>query len=192
LDLRVHDFLADVPLRDVWVVHLPGGCEDRNILDVRDLPAERSNQGANLLPGALVAVRLGVGWVLRWDTERAADSKNSYAHRLTPADQEHCLGECPGNRSGEFGFRLLYTFHHEITYEVQNRTAHAFVTMAMVPATDGYNLFFGIYVKRTNWFTPVYMATIDPFRRLVMYPTALRSIERRWRARWGPQRTTSS
>jgi hypothetical protein len=91
----------------------------------------------------------------------------------------------PGNRSGEFGFRLLYTFHRGITYEVQNRTAHAFVNMAMVPATDGYDLFFAIYVKRANWFTPVYMVTIDPFRRLVMYPNALRSIERRWRARWG-------
>ena len=188
LDLRVHDFLADVPLRDVWTVHLPGGGDGRNILDVRELPAGSPNQGAIiLLPAALVAVRLGVGWVLRWDTERAADSRSSYAHRLTPADRERCLGECPGNRAGEFGFRLLYTFHREMIYEVQNRTAHAFVTMAMVPATDGYKLFVAIYVKRTNWFTPVYMATIDPFRRLVMYPNALRSIERRWRAKWSPQ-----
>ena len=185
LDLRAHSLLDDVPLRDVWAIDLPGGGESRTLLDLRELPQGDPSPLASLLPGALAAVRLAVGWVLRWDGETSADASTSYAYRLTAADRALCLRRCPGDRTGPFGFRLLFDSHLEVIQEVQNRTVHAFVVMAMAPGSDGYRLFVAIYVKRTDWFTPVYMATIDPFRRLIVYPAVLRRYQSRWRAKWG-------
>lgn len=184
LDLRAHSFLDDVPLHDVWVIDLPGGGEGRGIRDLLTLPAGTPDRLSVLVPGALIWIRIGVGRVLGWETERAADPATSYARRLTPADRARCPGQCESDPSGPFGIRVLYTFDREMIQEVQNRTVHAFLAWAVTPTPDGSRLFVGIYVKRTSWFTPVYMATVDPFRRLVVYP-GLRTLQRRWQARWG-------
>jgi hypothetical protein len=37
-----------------------------------------------------------------------------------------------------------------------------------------------VYVKPVSRFTPLYMALIDPFRRLVVYPALGRHAQRRW------------
>jgi Protein of unknown function (DUF2867) len=36
------------------------------------------------------------------------------------------------------------------------------------------------YVRCVGRFTPVYMALIDPFRKLVVYPSLLRSVRATW------------
>jgi hypothetical protein len=36
------------------------------------------------------------------------------------------------------------------------------------------------YVRRVGRWTPVYMALIDPFRRLLVYPSLLRSVRATW------------
>jgi len=40
-------------------------------------------------------------------------------------------------------------------------------------------------VKPNGLFGELYMAAIKPFRHLIVYPPAIREIERRWRARTG-------
>jgi hypothetical protein len=185
LDLRAHTLATDMPLHDVLVIDLPGGGEGRKLSDLADLPAARADPLRAVVPLVLTAIRLGVGWVLGWETEAAGDPASSYANRLTAADRARCVGTCDGARSGPFGMRTLYTFDREVTREVQNRTVHALLTMALAQADGGYRLFVGVYVKRTNWFTPVYMATVDPFRRLVVYPIGFRALQRRWQAKWG-------
>ena len=42
------------------------------------------------------------------------------------------------------------------------------------------NLYVGVYVRDASRFVPVYMAAIDPFRKLVVYPSLLRSVRTRW------------
>ena len=61
---------------------------------------------------------------------------------------------------------------------------HAFAAEALVPSADGYTLYWAFYIKRTSWFTPFYMAAIDPFRRIFVYPNAVRTVEAAWAARW--------
>jgi hypothetical protein len=77
----------------------------------------------------------------------------------------------------------VYTFEREALGEVINRTVHAFLLFALEPAAGGYTLYWGIYVKPVNRFTPVYMALIDPFRRQLIYPALVRRFETAWRER---------
>jgi hypothetical protein len=45
--LRVHDFLQDVPLEDVWAIPLHGGGPGRTIQDLRPLFSIAELQAAN-------------------------------------------------------------------------------------------------------------------------------------------------
>lgn len=185
LDLRAHSLMADVPLHDVWVIDLQGGGEGRSISDLAALPPGSPGPLENFLAGILVMSRLGVGRVFGWDTASAADPARSYITRLTAADRERCCGACEGERSGPFGIRTVYAFDREVMREVQNRTVHALLTMALVPADRGYRLYIGVYVRPTSWFTSFYMASIDAFRRLIVYPIGFRVMQHRWQSRWG-------
>ncbi len=66
-----------------------------------------------------------------------------------------------------------------------NATVHAFSLMAMEPAMDGYTVYWAIYVKKTNWLTPIYMTLIDPFRRHIVYPAITKKLERAWTSAYG-------
>jgi hypothetical protein len=49
---------------------------------------------------------------------------------------------------------------------------------------DGTNLLqMAVLVKPNGLFGTAYMAAIRPFRHLIVYPPAMRQIEREWRAR---------
>jgi hypothetical protein len=37
-----------------------------------------------------------------------------------------------------------------------------------------------VYVKKLNWFTPVYMALISPLLKWVIYPAMMKGVRRRW------------
>ncbi|HZW95097.1 MAG TPA: hypothetical protein VFF64_19265 [Candidatus Eremiobacteraceae bacterium] len=39
---------------------------------------------------------------------------------------------------------------------------------------------FAVYVYSVGRFTPIYMALINPFRKLVVYPSLLRSVGGTW------------
>ena len=60
--------------------------------------------------------------------------------------------------------------------EVINRTAHAAALSALVETENAYRFYFGVYVRSVSRFTPIYMALIDPFRKLIVYPSLLRGI----------------
>jgi len=64
--------------------------------------------------------------------------------------------------------------------EARNATVHAFIAAALRPRTDGYTLYAAIYVKPVGRITPLYMALIDPFRRLIVYPSLIRRIQAAW------------
>ena len=51
--------------------------------------------------------------------------------------------------------------------------------------TNGYRFYFGVYVRSVSRFTPIYMALIDPFRKLVVYPSLLRTILAKWNKTFG-------
>jgi hypothetical protein len=52
--------------------------------------------------------------------------------------------------------------------------------MATEQTANGYALWFAVYVKKLNWFTPIYMALITPMLTWIIYPAMLKGVKRRW------------
>jgi len=181
LPLRVHDFLAGVPLHDVWVVELPrmrsGITLDEFLRAAGALPFTPSP-----VVRALLTIRLVVGRCLGWDRERDATMRETFATRLTPADRSKSLAPV-GMREGLF--RIVYRFENEQLLELINRTAHAAALSALVETANAYRFYFGVYVRSVSRVTPVYMALVDPFRKLIVYPSLLRSVRTTWSQTFG-------
>jgi hypothetical protein len=176
LSLRVHDLLDGVPLHDVWAVDLPW-TRPGITLDEFQRMAHVRLCTLSVVIRALLSVRFFIGRLLGWDREPAATTWESFATRLTTADRSKSLAPA-GTREGLF--RVVYRFDNEQLLELINRTAHAAALSALVESAHAYRFYFGVYVRNVSAFTPIYMALIDPFRKLVVYPSLLRSIRARW------------
>jgi hypothetical protein len=181
LPLRVHAFLAGVPLHDVWAVDLPrtrpGITLDEFLRTGGARPCRLS-----LVVRALLSIRLFIGRLLGWDHQPAPTTSESFAKRLTTADHAKSLAVA-GTREGLF--RVVYRFENEQLLEVINRTAHAAALSALVEMANTYRFYFGVYVCKVSRFTPIYMALIDPFRKLIVYPSLLRSVRASWNEAFG-------
>ncbi len=179
--LRVHDFLNGVPLHDAWAVDLPRA---RSGITLHEFL--QSARARILTPSpvvrALLNVRFAAGRVFGWDREPDATAWESFATRLTPADRLKSLVPA-GTPEGLF--RVVYRFENEQFVEIVNRTAHAAALSALVETANAYRFYFGVYVRNVSRFTPVYMALIDPFRKLIVYPSLLRSVRVNWNRTFG-------
>src|SRR5882762_7809461 len=191
LPLRVHTFLAGVPLHDIWSVDLPrwraGVTLDEFLRAANDCTLDTcgcSNSSALFTPSPLVRmllnIRFFVGRIFGWDNEPATIA--TFATRLTDADRSRSL-IAPGTRDGFF--RAVYRFENEQLLELINRTAHAAALSALVETQAAYRFYFGVYVRNVGRFTPVYMALVDPFRKLIVYPSLLRSVRASWNQAFG-------
>ena len=181
LPLRVHNFLAGVPLHDVWAIDLP---RPRSGITLDEFLRTASSRPCRLSPQAraLLNLRLFVGRVLSWDREPAAAARESFTTRMTSGDRSKSLVPA-GTREGLF--RVVYRFENEQLLELINRTAHAAALSTLVEMTSAYRFYFGVYVRNVSRFTPVYMSLIDPFRKLVVYPSLLRSVRVTWNQNFG-------
>jgi len=174
--LRVHDFLAGVPLHDVWAVDLPrprsGITLDEFLRAARERPFRPSP-----VVRALLGIRFFVGRFLGWDREPDASARETFATRLTTVDRSksRALAGAPAGL-----FRYVYRFENEQLLEVINRTVHGAALTALVETTNAYRFYFGVYVRSVGRLTPVYMALIDPFRKAIIYPSLLRSVRATW------------
>jgi len=181
LPLRAHDFLAGVPLHDVWVVDLPRA-RSGITLDEFLRTASACLLTRSPVVRALLNTRLFFGRLLRWDSEPAATAWETFTTRMTAADRSRSLataGACEGR------FRVVYRFENEQLVELINRTAHAAALSALVETANAYRFYFAVYVRSVSRFTPIYMALIDPFRKLIVYPLLLRSVRARWNQAFG-------
>jgi hypothetical protein len=181
LPLRVHDFLAGVPLHDVWVVDLPRA-RSGITLDEFLRTGSACPFTAPPLVRALLNIRLFVGRLVGWDREPAATAWETFATRMTTADRSRSLASA-GTREGLF--RVVYRFENEQLLELINCTAHAAALSALVETANAYHFYFGVYVRSVSRFTPIYMALIDPFRKLVVYPSLLRTVRAKWNKTFG-------
>ena len=177
LDLRCHALLRDVPLHDVWAIPLGGGGPGRSVGDARAILFGNRRPHTNVAVRGLFALRWALGRAFGWDDERHDAPALSYVHRLAEPDRSRSRVP-PGTREGPF--RVVYVFADEALSELRNATVHGFLALALTPRVTGYTLYLAIYVKPVSRFSALYMALIDPFRRLVVYPALARSVQRRW------------
>ncbi|PYL56466.1 MAG: hypothetical protein DMF31_12475, partial [Verrucomicrobia bacterium] len=104
LPLRVHSFLAGVPLHDVWFVDLPRW---RAGVTLDDFLRTASNClfAPSLLVRTLLDIRFFVGRFFDWDRQSVATAAKSFATRLTDTDHSKSL-TAAGTRDGFFPRRL--------------------------------------------------------------------------------------
>ena len=193
LPLRVHTFLAGVPLHDAWFIDLPrwragvtldeflrttGTCK----LDTCGCSKSSSLFAPSPIVRMLLDIRFFVGRLFGWDHEPAPRAWKTFATRLTDTDRSRSLAAA-GTREGFF--RVVYRFENEQLVELINRTAHAAALSALVERTTAYQFYLAVYVRSVSRFTPLYMAVIDPFRKLIVYPSLLRSVRARWNQAFG-------
>jgi len=179
--LRVHALLADVPLEDAWAIPLSGGGAGRTVRDLRAVVVA-GREAAPAMVRGLFRLRGRIGALFGWDHQRPTWSTESYADHLSPADRARSL-VAPGTPDGSF--RILYQFEDEQLSELRNATVHAFASLSIRRAPDGYVAYLGVFVRPVHRFTGLYMKAIAPFRRLVVYPAVIRKMQRAWAERYG-------
>jgi len=179
---RIHELTPDFRLEDVWALPTPGGSDEFSEL-VRQFAM---GDPARQLPGiarTLWNLRFKVGEMLGWDDSKTGVGSSvhrSLRERL-PAD----LREGPsGPVFDRLPFTSLYLLPNEFAAEIANATMHGVLHLGWVPDDlGGYRGQMAVLVKPGGVLGSAYMAAIKPFRYLVVYPAAMRQIERTWRSR---------
>ncbi len=180
---RIHDLAGDFEVEDVWGLPTPGGPDDFHLL-VEGATSLDPMQGSRGFAAALWAIRWKVGGLLGLDDEDSGlGSRVPTLRDRLPAD----LRDGPSGPDFEsLPFRPLYLLDDEFAAEIANRTMHGVMHLSWVPdPAGGYRGQMAVLVKRNGLFGAAYMAAIRPFRHFVVYPAAMRRIERDWQARAG-------
>jgi hypothetical protein len=147
-----------------------------------------SDKGSDFGPvtKALFWLRSLIGSILRWDDAKELADSLTYLPRLSESDRARSI-TTPGKVEGIS--RVLYCFENEFLGEIINRTVHCFWLMASERTENGYALYFAVYVKKLNWFTPVYMALIAPTLKWIIYPSIMKGVRQRWEEAFGNPKT---
>lgn len=174
---RIHEIAPDFKVEDVWALPTPGGPDDfpRLVKGITSFDPAASSPVVR----ALFAVRFKLGALLGWDRpEGGLGTRVSALRNRLPADLR-ALGSAP--ESGGLPFSPLYSTKDEWAAEIANETVHGVIHLGWVEEDGGrYRGQMAILVKPNGRLGKAYMTAITPFRHLIVYPTMLRTIERRW------------
>lgn len=177
---RIHELTPDFRLEDVWALPTPGGRDDFPLL-VERLAASDPAESGSVVARALWAIRWKLGELLGWDDpDQGVDSRVTSLSDRLPDD----LRAAPtGPAFAAVPFSSLYLLEDEWAAEIANHTIHGVMHLGWVE--DGPSTYRGqmaVLVKPNGLVGNAYMAAIRPFRHLVVYPPAMRQIERVWAA----------
>ncbi len=144
---------------------------------VQGIAASDPSQGP-WLARALWTIRWKVGELLGWDeAETGLGERVPTLRQRLPGD----LLDSPGPEFEALPFTSLYLIEDEFAAEIANRTVHGVMHLSWVAdETGGYRGQMAVYVKPNGLLGTTYMAAIKPFRHLIVYPAAMRQIERGW------------
>lgn len=179
MPFRVHSFLTGVPLRTLECIELPGGRKRMTLKEINKVVGFGGDGEIKVNPitQILFWLRGLIGRILHWEKASNLIDSHSYIAKLSEKDRadSEVLAGTPAGIS-----RILYQFDREMLAEVINRTVHCFWMMASEPSENGYVLWFAMYVKKINWFTPVYMAMVSPLLKWVIYPSMMKGVKQQW------------
>jgi hypothetical protein len=176
---RIHEMTGDFRLEDVWELPARGGPDDFPRL-VRMIASQDPSRSSSSAVRTLFAIRWKLGELFGWDEpDPAAGSEAPTLRDRLPAD----LRDAPAPDFEALPFTSLYMVEDEFAAEVANRTMHGVMHIGRIPLkTGGFRAQMAVLVKPNGRFGSAYMATIRPFRHLIVYPAIMRESERQWRA----------
>lgn len=179
LPLRAHRLLAGIPLRTLYRVELPGGREAMTIKEISKIAGFGGEVAMEVGPvtKALFDLRGWIGRLFHWDDASRLIEATTYLPKLTAEDRAR--SSIPPGQPVGISY-ILYQFEQEMLGEIINRTVHCFWLLAAERTASGYVLWLAVYVRKLNWFTPIYMALITPVVKGIIYPAMLRSVRQRW------------
>jgi hypothetical protein len=177
---RIHEVAPDFELVDVWALPTPGGPQDFPRLVGLALSLDPSKSPSRAVR-ALFEIRWRIGGLLGWDSREAGlGSRVASLRERLPADLREATSVPP---PPELPFTPLYLTEDEFAAEIANRTVHGVLHLGWVPnGTGGWRGQMAVLVKRNGFLGSAYLAAIEPFRRLVVYPKLMNEIERKWQA----------
>jgi hypothetical protein len=175
---RIHELVGDFRLLDVWALPTPGGPDDFPRL-VEIVSSSDTMDSESRPARALWAIRWKLGEIFGWDEVEEADLPDWQMLRdRLPED----LRAAPtGPEFKELPFKSVYLLEDEWASELANKTVHGVMHFSWVP--DGHGAYRGqmsVYVKPNGFLGKAYLAAIQPFRHLVVYPPMLRQLGRMW------------
>ena len=186
-DWRVHALAVDFDLLDVWRLPVVGEAGE-SLDDFEVIMAGVQERLMSRGPaGWLFRLRFWLGRVFKWDEAPAAlpipgCEEVSLRDRL-PEDLARSAAAPEGAVSG-VDFTDVYRLPDEMLKEISNQTVHALLHTGKVPLGEGrWGLEMAVYVKARGSGGRAYMALIDPFRHLIVYPAMMRLIEAAWSRR---------
>jgi hypothetical protein len=177
---RIHELTRDFRVEDVWALPTPGGPDDLPRLAALIASGDPA-RGGSRAARALWAIRWKAGELLGWDDAGPDAAQPTLRDRL-PADLRDVQ---PGPAFAGPAFSSLYLLDDEWAAEIANRTMHGVLHVGWVPdeAGQGHHGQLAVLVRPNGRLGAAYMAAIRPFRHLIVYPSMLRALERRWRGR---------
>jgi hypothetical protein len=185
---RIHQITADFRLEDVWALPVSGDESEFPEL-VQGVAAGHPLEGS-WLARVLWTTRWKVGELLGWDEpESGLGERVPTLRRRLPED----LLDSPGPDFDALPFTSLYLIEDEFAAEIANRTMHGVMHLGWVDdGTGRYRAQMAVLVKPNGLLGIVYMAAIRPFRHLIVYPAAIRQIERDATSRLAARRAGAS
>jgi uncharacterized protein DUF2867 len=177
---RIHELTRDFRVEDVWALPTPGGPDDLPRL-AELIASGDPARGGSRAARTLWAIRWKAGELLGWDDAGPDAAQPTLRDRL-PADLRDVQ---PGPAFAGPAFSSLYLLDDEWAAEIANRTMHGVLHVGWVPdeTGEGHHGQLAVLVRPNGRLGAAYMAAIRPFRHLIVYPSMLRALERRWRAR---------
>ncbi|MEU1210126.1 DUF2867 domain-containing protein [Nocardia sp. NPDC005825] len=176
---RIHEIAPDFHVQDVWAFSAPGaGPADFPAVlaafDSGDGPSD-----ASPLVRFLFAARWKLGAILGWDKPDSGlgTRVRSLRERL-PEDLRRTPVE-PNPSSAPF--TVVYELDDEAAFELANRTVHGIAHFGWVATADGYEMRMTVLVKPNGLLGRLYLAVIEPFRLLIVYPAMMRRWDRLFR-----------
>jgi hypothetical protein len=176
---RIHELVGDFQLLDVWALPTPGGPDDFPRL-VEIIASSDTAESPSRASRALWAIRWKLGEVFGWDDVDEDDLPDwQMLHDRLPAD----LSQGPsGPEFATLPFESVYLLDDEWAAELANKTVHGVLHLSWVPDGNGaYRGQMAVYVKPNGLLGKAYLAAIQPFRHLVVYPPMMRQLGRLWR-----------
>lgn len=175
---RIHELVRDFRLLDVWALPTPGEADDFPRL-VEIFAAAATEESPSRGSRALWAIRWKLGEVFGWDEVEEDDLPGW--QMLRDRLPEDLRAGPAGPEFETLPFKSVYLLEDEWAAELANKTVHGVLHLSWVPDGEGrYRGQMAVYVKPNGLLGRAYLAAIQPFRHLVVYPPMLRQLERRW------------